>query len=257
MKRPTRARILRLGGLAVLLGCALVVFLNRPRKEETLEPVTILSGPFMLPVAPRDRFAITFRRGGRWAARAEDAFFGKRKPVDVSADLIPLSAAACTNLESTLNPGAPTFSQTNGLKLWFLSGGELKEIAQKISPTPGMEMLTHPRLVMADGIGGSMFMGQSVRVNGKFVEVGFSMRCAATFRDHSTELLTEIVQSEALAGRTVVVEDLVPIWTIVGVKTNLEVNARLDVPDGKGFLLVKWPGEKETNGWGVIVHPLR
>src|SRR5436190_8606083 len=105
MTRPTRVRMIRLAGLTTFLACALFVFFTQPKTEEAVEPVTVLSGPFVLRMAPRDRFAITFRRGGRWAARAEEAFFGKRKPVAISAEIIQLSATAFTNLESTLNPG--------------------------------------------------------------------------------------------------------------------------------------------------------
>jgi len=225
-----------------LLVCALITFLRQRKTTETLEPVTILTSPFVLPAAPRDRFAMTFGQNRRWVARAEEAFFGKRKSVTISADIIEFSVPAFTNLESALNADASTFNQTNVLNAWFLTESQLKEIGQRISRTPGMVTLTHPRLQIADGMGGTVFMGQSVLMNGKPEEIGFSMRCAATLHEDSTEMLTEIVQSELNSAR---------------VQTNLAINARLNVPNGKGILLVKWPGNNETNGWGIVVHSLQ
>lgn len=60
--------------------------------------------------------------------------------------------------------------------------------------------------------------------------------------DDSTELLAEIVQSELQETR---------------VQTNLNINARLNVPDGKGALLVQLPDGHATNGWIVVIRPLR
>jgi hypothetical protein len=241
VKRPTRLRLLTLAGVTVLLACALISFFRQP-ETEAIEPVTILSGPFVLPVMPRDRFASTLGRNRPWVARAERAFFGERKPVKISTDIVRLRASAFTNFEAALNSSTPTFNQTNALKVWFLSENQLKEFGPRILQTPGTAMLTNPQLLMADGMGGSIFTGQSVPINGKLTEVGFSMRCATIVHKDSTEMLTEIVQSE-LSGATV--------------KTNLEINAHLNVPKGKGILLVKGPGDKGTNGWAFIIHPLQ
>ncbi len=241
VKRPTRPWLLTLAGLTVLLACALISFFRQP-ETETIEPVTILSKPFVLPVTPRDRFAATLGRNRPWVARAERAFFGERKPVKVSTDIVRLTGAAFTNIEAALNPETPTFNHTNALKVWFLNEKQLKEFGPKILQTPGTEMWTNPQLLMADGMGGSIFTGQSVPINRKLTEVGFSMRCTTIVHKDATEMLTEIVQSELIDAR---------------VQTNLEINARLNVPKGNGILLVKWPSDKATNGWGFIIHPLQ
>jgi hypothetical protein len=107
-----------LTGLVVLLACAFIAFLLQPKTDEGVERVTILSGPFGLPMSPRDRFAMTFGWNRPWVARAERAFFGKRKSVTISADIIQVSATAFTNLESALNPGMPPF-KTNTLNMVF------------------------------------------------------------------------------------------------------------------------------------------
>ena len=177
----------------------------------------------------------------KWVSRAEHAIFGERKQVGVSADILQLSGPALTNLEATLKLPAPIYA-TNGLKVWFLPAGPLKEIGGKSAPGNGIEILTRPRVMTADGIAASMFMGQSVPTKAGMTRVGFGMECAARVHDASTELLTEIVQSE--------LRDTV-------VQTNLAVNARLNVPNGKGIFLVQQPTGAATNGWGVVIHPLR
>jgi hypothetical protein len=207
-----------------------------------IEPVTILPGPFVIPVTARDRFAMTLGPKRRWVSRAEKALFGERKSVRISADIIQLSGPALTNLQSIVKLDAPAYDETNGLKVWFLGRARLKEVGEKTSGAPGREVLTHPQMQTADGIGASMFMGRSMPVNGRMAEVGFSMRCAATMHDDSTEILVGILQSE-LRDATV--------------QTNLEINARLNAPSGKGILLVKLPTDGATNGWGVVIHPLQ
>lgn len=178
----------------------------------------------------------------KWVARAEHAIFGERKSVRVSADILEFSGPALTNLAETFKLPPPIYS-TNGLKVWFLNGKTLKKIGERDSPRRGIEVVTSPRIQTADGITGSMFMGQSMPTKGGgMMPVGFSMVCAATVRDDSTFLLTQIVQSEFGNG---------------AVQTNFAINARLNVPNGKGIFLMQQPTGSATNGWGVVIHPLR
>lgn len=207
-----------------------------------IDPVTILSEPLKLEPTARDRFTMTLGANKKWVSRAEHAIFGERKSVRVSADIMELSGPALTNLAETFKLPAPIY-ETNGLQVWFLPDAPLKKIGERDSPRRGIEVVTSPRIQTADGIIGSMFMGQSMPTKGgALMPVGFSMVCEATVRDDSTILLTQIVQSEFGDGI---------------VQTNFAINARLNIPNGKGIFLMQQPTGSATNGWGVVIHPLR
>jgi hypothetical protein len=177
----------------------------------------------------------------KWVYRVENAIFGERKSVRVSADIMELSGPSLTNFEATLKLPSPTYA-TNGLKVWFLSDAQLKEIGESNSPARGIDIKIHPAIQTADGIVASMFMGQSMPTKAGMMPVGSSMQCSALVHDDSIVLLTEIVQSEFGDGV---------------VQTNFAINARLNVPNGKGVFLVEQPKGGATNGWGVVIHPLR
>ncbi|HUS36654.1 MAG TPA: hypothetical protein VM680_14990 [Verrucomicrobiae bacterium] len=235
--RPSR----RITLLCVLLLIAVVAFLQRKDSTEPIEPVTLLTEPFKIPATPRDRFSMTLGPQKKWVSRAEHAIFGERKAVLVSAEIMQLSGPALTNLEATLKLPAPTYA-TNGLKIWFLSAAPLKKIREGDLPARGIEIMTIPHIQTADGITASMFMGQSMPTKDGMVPVGFGMKSAALVHDESIVLLTEIVQSEFGDGV---------------VQTNFAINAQLNVPNGKGIFLVQQPKGAATNGWGVVIHPLR
>lgn len=236
--RPTCRIIL----LSILLLTAVVTFLWQRDSSEAIEPVTILSEPFKIPATARDRFTMTLGANKKWVSRAEHAIFGERKSVRVSADILQLSGPALTNLTKTFTLPAPIFT-TNGLKIWFLADAALKKIGEADSATSGVQVMTRPRIETADGIAGSMFMGQSMPTKaGGMAPVGFAMSCAATVRDDSTILLTQVAQSEFGDGI---------------VQTNFAINARLNIPNGQGTFLMQPPTGSATNGWGVVIHPLR
>jgi hypothetical protein len=236
-KRPSR----RITFFSILLVSALVFFLRQRDSIEPIEPVTLLSGSLKFAPTARDRFTMTLGPNKKWVSRAENAIFGERKPVRVSADIMEFSGPALTNLEETLKLPAPTYA-TNGLKIWFLDGAPLKKIGERDSPERGIEVVTSPHIQTAEGIISSMFMGQSMPTKDGMIPVGFGIVCAATVRDDSIILRTQIAQSEFGDGI---------------VQTNFAVNVRLNIPNGKGIFLTQQPTSSATNGWSVVIHPLR
>src|SRR5687768_5209532 len=243
MKRSRGARIFKWIGLTLLLiAVAFVAWIWQPESTPPRDPVTILDGPYVAPVTARDRFARAFGgRQRRSVVRAENAFFGQRASIDIRADILQFGPVAATNLEASLNLGTPTFDQTNGLKIWFLPEAKLTELSQNMPKTPGIEALSRPRLMAADGMGASVFIGQSVPANGKMEQVGFGLQCVTTIHENFTELLTEVQHSE--------LRDTL-------IQTNLYLSARLNVPTNNGILLLKLPTPETTNGFAVIIHRL-
>jgi hypothetical protein len=227
--------------LCILFLCAAVAFLQFKPNPGPGEPVILLEGPFKILPSARDRFSMTLGPRRKWVARAEQAIFGERRSVRISAEIMELSGPALTNLETSLRLPAPTYA-TNGVKIWFLGAASLMEIGRRDSPARGIEILTTPRIVTAEGMASSVFMGQSMPTKTGMTPVGIGMMCSASVRDGYTTLLTELFQSEFIDGI---------------VRTNFTIHARLNVPKGKGVFVMQQSNGAATNGWGMVIHPMR
>ena len=234
--RPSRPLVL----LCILLLCAFIAFFQRD-SSQAIPPVTILD-EYKIPVTTRDRFRKTLGPHRNWVNRAEQTFFGKRNSVPIAAQVLRLTPPILTNVEPALKLSTPTFTDTNGLKVWFLGEAPLKQISDNKPAKAGVEIVTRPRLQTAEGMGASMFMGQAVPTKTGMTQVGFGIQCAALLHDDSTEMLLRVENSEFLQT--------------AAIQTNLDINVRLNIRNGKGVLLIQQP-KTATNAWAVIIHPLR
>jgi len=147
--------------IACLLICMVValVFWRQPNPP----PFSVLHRPFSRPLPLRDQILhwIPSASSWSWVPRLEDIVLGRRKPVNVYADVIALQDSSVEGLHSSLALGRPSFSDTNGLQVWFLGGRELRSLRGTLKSTPGADFLSHPRISTADGCECSMFVGES------------------------------------------------------------------------------------------------
>jgi hypothetical protein len=233
--KPSRRLVL----LCVLLLCALIGFVQRD--DPPLPPVTILA-EYKIPITTRDRFRKTLGPNRNWVNRAEETFFGKRKSATIAAEVIRLRATLASEFESALHLGMPTYNDTNGFKVWFLGPKPLKQFREETFEARNMQVLSRPRLYVADGMGASMHIGQAVSGPIGIANVGFGIQCSLLIRDDSTEMIMRLENSHQPRGTTI--------------QTNLDVNVRLNIPKGKGVLLVQLPDGYVTNGWAVVIRPL-
>ena len=229
--------------LALLLGALMVLLLwARQSSSQATEPVTVLPTPFKVPVNRRDEFTHTLGPNRRWVQRAETLLFGRRRSFDVFAEVIQLPAAGVTNVEFA----QPVFADTNGLKVWFADGVQLKTLSAKIEKFRGAEVLSRPRLSLGEDMAGSLFIGHSVQLKSGMAQLGFELRCVITARADAIELLTGISHTEIGQSRGEPT-----------INTNIDLVARLNIPKGSGVLLIKTPTATATNGYGIVIHPLQ
>jgi hypothetical protein len=233
--RPSRRLVL----LCVLLLCALIAFVQRD--DPQLPPVTILD-EYKTPITTRDRFRKTLGPNRNWVNRAEETFFGKRKSATIATEVIRLRATLSSEFESALNLGRPTYNDTNGFKVWFLGPKPLKQFRGDTLAARNMEVVSRPRLYVADGMGASMHIGQAVPGPTGMANIGFGIQCSILIRDDSTEMMMNLENSYQPRDTTI--------------HTNLDINVRLNIPNGKGVLLVQLPDGYVTNGWAVVIGPL-
>lgn len=254
MKPPSGRTSRRLFVPVVCLVVCFVVFFH----ESKLPPFLILRQPFSRPLLIRDRLGqwIPATPSWAWAWRLEDALFGRRKPVNIYADIIAFPNSTGGGLSSGLVLGSPSFSDTNGLQGWFLPGGELSSLRDNFKRSPGTDFLSHPRISTADGTEASMFVGQSILLNGSTGQVALKAGFFPRVRSHSTDLFAVISFSEPVTNQTGRPNGL-QVQSLVSVQTNLDIAVRVQVPKGSGLFLLEGSSVGANHRhFGVLIEPL-
>jgi hypothetical protein len=246
----------RLGLAAALLTCLVVTaaLLVRP---STPPPVLALHEPFSKPLPLRDRLAgwIPGASTSAWGWRLGNALFGQRKSVNIYGEVVALSARSAEDLLSSLALGKPVFAEPDGLQVWFLRGGDIQAVRQRLKQTPGIDSLGHPRMMTADGVEVSLEVGTSVVLKGATNDVGLKMVCFPRVHSHSTDLFTVLVLSEAVTNQTAPTPMTLPD-SVDSIRTNLDIEARLQIPKGSGALLVKAPPDDARHRtFALIIDP--
>lgn len=257
MKPPSRPVSLR---LFVPLACLLVcIAMSLAYFFHASEPpsVLVLRQQFSRPLPIRDRLVewIPGSSLWNWVQHLEDVLLGQRKPVKVYADIIAFPNSTDGAFPSSLALGSPSFSNTNGLQVWFLRGGELRSLRDSLKGTPGTDFLSHPRISTADGIEASMFVGQSSLLNGSNNQVGLKAGFFPRVRSHSTDLFAVISFSEPVTNQTGTPNGL-GAEGFVSIQTNLDIAVRVQVPKGSGLLLLDGSSVGAVHRrFGVLIEP--
>ena len=237
--------------LLLVLACGAVgglVSLRSPRPA----PFIVLRQPFHLPWPLRDRLTrwIPATPHWAWAWHVEEAVFGKRKPVNLSAEVVSLADSSHPTF-SSLALGPASFSHTNGLQVWLLGADQLKALREHLKQAPGTDPPLRARISAADGIECGLFQGQSVSLSGSTSQAGLSLGCCARVHPDYTDLMTCITLSELVTNEAAASGGSLPL---VSVQTNLDTAVRLRIPKGSGFFLfdqsARGSGRKSV---GVII----
>ena len=238
--------------LLVLLACLAVGFLAGVRAPRPA-PFLVLRQPYHMPLPLRDRLTrwIPATPHWAWAWRLQEAVFGKRKPVNLSAEIVSL-ADSSRPTPSSLALGPASFSHTNGLQVWLLSLDQLKALREHLKQSPGMERLSHPRISTGDGSECGLFVGQSFPLIGLTNQVGLSLDCCARVHADYTDLMACITYSELATNEAVVPGGA----SLVSIHTNLDTALRLRIPKGNGiFLFDRNARDSGRKTIGVILDP--
>ena len=232
------------------LAMGVVVSLRPPRPA----PFIVLRQPFRMPLSLRDRLTrwIPATPHWAWAWRVEEAVFGKRKPVNLSVEVISLADSSPPTL-SSLALGPASFSHTNGLEVWLLSVDQLKALREHLKQSLGVDRLSRPRISTADGIECGFFAGQSFPLSGTPSQVGLSLDCCARLHPDYTDLMACITLSELVTNEAVVASGSSPL---VSIQTNLDTALRLQIPKDSGiFLFDRSARDSGRKRVGVIIDP--
>jgi hypothetical protein len=183
-----------------------------------------------------------------WFWRAHDAVCGKRKPVNLFFEILSLDTEP--DPASILPLVAPTFSDTNGLRVWLMGVEDMKALRRRLESAPGTEVVNRPRVFTADEIRASMFTGNSLKLDGISRQVGLDVDYYPRVHRTSTDLIAMATLSEAITN--VADPKLPPVF----VRTNLDLALRLQIPKGDGvFLLDARPREAGRKQMALLLDP--
>ena len=243
--------MLSLVGLLVCTALAVFVLLREPPPP----PFSLLHPPVTKPLLMRDRLARWVPSSWTWVPRLQDKLFGRRKPINVYPHFFALPESNGQDLCSSLGLAAPNFSHASGLQAWLIPAREFTLLREGLNSTPGVEVLNHPRISTADGIEASIFVGESILLNGVTNAVGLQAGFFPRARDRATDLFTAISLSE-LVTNAINGSNVLGQAYSVSIRTNLAIEARAQVPNGTGLLLLDgksaFPPHKR---FGFLIEP--
>ena len=236
-------------GLATLLTLAL-----RPRTPTV--PVLVLHRPVAMPVPLLDRCLrlVPATKSWGWFWRARDRVFGPRKPVNLASEIVAVDATGAASLD--LGLGEPLFMGEAGLRVWMPSGTAFARLRLRLEAAPGAEVLSRPRVMTADACQASLFTGQSVPLGAgnpaPVANVGLSIDYFPRVHPKSTDLIATLTVSE-LATNPPVARGTPQA---LAVRTNLDLAVRLQIPKGRGVVLVTAPaGPPDGRRTAVLLDP--
>jgi hypothetical protein len=181
------------------------------------------------------------RGGPRVSAlwKVEEKFFGKRAPVNVSAEFFSAPEAAIKLLRES--PLLGRMIETNGVIAYEFKGGNHAAIESLVQGMAGAEILSRPRIKFGDGIEMRYSEGGSATLGGKKAEFGTWLSVVARNHKASREIFLSAVDSEAWAN---------------SIRTNFNIAARVLLPRGQGLLLLD-DGIGKTNRpvFGILFEP--
>jgi len=240
--------------LCALLLCVVVVlayFLAEPKPV----PFLVLQQPFSKRLPLRDQLVQWIPTASSWLPKVEDALLGPRKPVKVFAHIIALPMSPDENLPYLSTIGRPAFLATNGLQVWLLSGAKVAALRNKLKGAFGVDYINQPRISTADGAEASLFVGESISLNGSTNEVGLRTAFFPRVHEDFTDLIAVVSFSELVTNQSGILtggKATSPVW----IRTNLDVAARLQVPKGSGlFLLNGRTANVDSKRFGVLIEP--
>jgi hypothetical protein len=219
-------------------------------------PFAVLPLPCKFPVTWRNRVGrwLPATATWSWVVRLDQAVFGRRKPVNLSADILTLTDSSRAAID-VLVLGPPNFSDPDGLRVWLLGADELGILRVRLGKAEGTEMLFHPRVGTTEETACRLFQGRLVPAQGLTNNVGLELGCFTRLHPESTDLFATIKFSELVTNAAGGGGRFFPAGGLA-VRTNLDAALRVQIPRGKGmFLLDESPAGSDRRHLGFILDP--
>jgi len=249
MSRPSRRIGLALC-LVSLISFVLLLFLINKRGPQ--RPVALQRSFPPLSIRERlDRLGLT---RWRWVRAVENLIPGQPNtgsPKTINCALFQLDPQNAIPFEEIVGI-ASAEDVTNGLRLWFLPAARLNALCTRIE-ADAHRKLYRPTITTSDGDRAALgLMEEPVITNGVTSVPGWEVMLLPRRRSQTTDLFVNVV---AFAEVT---DDAKRDGGGMGyTRTNVDIAVRLQIPNGKGVLLLQGtPGNNKEYQAGFILDPL-
>ncbi len=168
-------------------------------------------------------------------------YWNTQPEIGMGCRLLTLSAAAAD--QTGLSAAVATNS--NGVRAWTLSPAELGRFLQRLKTTPGVSLLSRPRLQTLNGVTGQMFIGSTGYVVQTNTPVEVMMDLIPQVSSGSVRLTLRVTSTETVN---------LPSGYPAAVRTNLAVACRVWLPNAGGLVLNGGNARagSGTNHWLII-----
>ena len=234
-----------------------MVALLWPSRQAPLPPVAIMNQPYTIPppkAALLDRIMPTSKA---WAPlwRLRYALFGRKQNITIQNTIIDLTGSNQLTVIDFL-PGQPDFVNFDGLRVWLLREVELNVLRKRLKEAGDDHVLDSSRVSLGDETEAQLHSGNSISINGKLQQVGFSVDVLPRIHKRTTDLTAVVVYSEAVTNQSVS-SVAVSQTGSVSVQTNFALAGRFQLSrESAGiFVLHSAPGLTNQRAMGLLIKP--
>ena len=233
----------------------IMIALLWPAHEAPLPPVAIMNQPYTIPrpkVGFLDRVMPTSKA---WAPlwRLRYALFGRKQNITIQNTIIDLTGSNQLAVIDFL-PGRPDFVNLDGLRVWLLREVELNVLRKRLKEAGDDHVLDSSRVSLGDETEAQLHSGNSISINGKLQQVGFSVDVLPRIHKRTTDLCRGCLLG---SGNESVSFECRWFPGSVSVQTNFALAGRFQLSresDGI-FVLHSAPGLTNQKDLGLILIP--
>jgi hypothetical protein len=174
--------------------------------------------------------------------------FRTRQSVLMQGTLMEIEDAAVAKLRTTTLTEPPLL-MTNGVQIWILGDNELVSLAKTIREVSTNDIISSPRIQTASGMQGSIFVGNTVPINGVQTSVGIEMDLLPRSHRDRIDVTTLLKMTQPVTNMTTNSQ----ATNAISIKTNLALAGHFRVQNGKGIFLLQDAEREKGNKFGVIL----
>jgi hypothetical protein len=236
----------------LLLGIVLsgsVVLLFFFINKEVPQRLIVLQRPFSPPLSIRERLDRNTLTRWQWVQALENLILGS--PKTISCAVFQLGQQDAMPFEEIVGTVSAE-DVTNGLQVWFLPAVSLNGLRTRIAADAHNKVYRQTTTTPAGTRAALGLMEQAVITNGVASVPGLELLFLPRRSSQTTDLFANVV------AFTVVTEDSKQGGGRIGyTRTNVDIAVRLQIPKGKGVLLLQGkPGNNKEYQTGFILDPL-
>jgi len=235
---------------------AMVAFLW-PAREAPPAPVVIMNQPYAIPASKVGFLDRVMPTSKAWAPlwRLRYALLGRRQEINIQSTIIDLTGSNPLAVIDCL-PSKPDFASSDGTRVWRLKEVELKVLRKRLKKAGDDHILDSSRVIMGDETEAHVSSGNSIPINGKLQQVGFSVGLLPRIHKATTDLTIVVVHSQPVTNQPNSTAD-VPQASSVSIQTNFALGGRFQLPRQSAaiFVLHSASGLMNQRDMGLLITP--